>query len=108
MAEYSKAGELARWRRLPETVNPLEHMTPIPYQTRGSRYGACGIRIDGAPEFIDAVLGRLKGLLAGESTTTRLELSRHAVDTAAYENAAPDAEVCYIRLHARGSRRSRW
>lgn len=71
---------LERWRALPSDVNPLSHMKPIPYKTKGSKYGCCGIRIDGSPKFVDAVLGRLKGIIEGESNETRLELSRRKVE----------------------------
>jgi hypothetical protein len=62
-------------------------MRPIGYKTKGSRYGCDGIRIDGSPEFIDAVLSCLKSILPGD---------------ARFENGH-GGEVCYIRLHQRGS-----
>ncbi len=100
----TKAETLAAWKQLPENVNPLSHMGVIPYKTTGSRYGACGIRIDGSPAFIDAVLAKLKELIDGENHVTRLELSRNKVNTGfkALPNAERDAECCYIRLHQRG------
>jgi hypothetical protein len=105
-----KAETLRHWQELPPAQNPLEHMQAIEYQARGSRYGACGIRIDGTPEFIDAVLSNLKQLLAGENCVTRLELSRARVlreqsgpvDGRKFVNAEERAECCYIRLHQRG------
>ena len=100
-----KSETLARWKELPET-DPLRHMEPIPYKSRGSRYGACGIRIDGTPAFIDAVLSRLKSLIDGENHATRLELARNVVDGSGIgkqlDNACEGAECCYIRLHVRG------
>jgi len=66
-----KAESMERWRELSENQNPLKHMEAIPARARGSRYGACGIRIDGNPAFIDAVLSRLKPLLDGENCLTR-------------------------------------
>jgi hypothetical protein len=82
-------------------------MTPIPYKVRGSRYGACGVRIDGNPQFIDAVLSCLKPLLDGENHVTRLELARNIVDGSGIgktlDNADRGAECCYIRLHMRGN-----
>lgn len=102
-----KAETLQHWRSLPEKMPILPHMTPIAYKARGSRYGACGIRIDGNPEFIDAVLSRLKDLMDGENHSTRLELSRNVVDGSALgkslDNADSQAECCYIRLHMRGN-----
>ncbi len=100
-----KSESLSRWRQLPANQNPLSHMRMIPYKAEGSRYGACGVRIDGNPEFVDAVLSCLKGLLAGENQMTRLELARSKVKPAmgrSFQNADSDAEVCYIRLHERG------
>lgn len=82
-------------------------MTPIPYKATGSNYGACGIRIDGNAAFVDAVLSRLKDLIAGENGVTRLGLARNKVEPRVMDKEFPaaaggDAEVCYIRLHMRG------
>lgn len=103
---HTKEAELMKWRTMPERQNPLPVMEAIPYKASGSKYGACGIRIDGTPAFIDAVLSNLKDLLAGEGIETRLELARHTVDGSgigkSLPNACMGAEVCYIRLHQRG------
>ena len=104
-----KSEALATWRAMPAAQNPLEHMAPIPYKSEGSRYGACGIRIDGNPAFIDAVLSNLKPLLDGENQVTRLELARNEVksteingEVRTFANAVSGAQVCYVRLHVRG------
>jgi hypothetical protein len=104
-----KADALTHWKQLPDGMDPLEHMTPILYKSEGSRYGACGIRIDGNPQFIDAVLSRLKDIIDGENHVTRLELARNPVKATeingqrkAFHNSDTGAEVCYIRLHMRG------
>lgn len=101
-----KQDTLNAWRALPEGLPVLPHFRPIPYKTSGSRYGCCGIRIDGGPEFVDAVLSRLKDLIDGENHVTRLELARSQVQRRegynAGKNADDNAEVCYIRLHMRG------
>ena len=109
MGKTGKEENLARWKKLPTNVNPLSRMESIPYKARGSRYGACGVRIDGTPAFIDAVLGKLKDLLDGENHLTRLELARNPVmpveiagKVKVFSNAEVNAEVCYIRLHERG------
>jgi len=85
-------------------------MEPIPYKATGSRYGACGIRIDGNPKFIDAVLSLLKPLIDGENHVTRLELARSEVKPTeingtkkTFGNSVNNAECCYIRLHQRGN-----
>jgi len=106
---YTKEQALKHWQSLPTNTDPLKHMEPLPYKSEGSTYGACGIRIDGTPEFIDAVLGRLKDLIQAENGTTRLGLSRRAVTSVdikgerkCFANQAAQAEVCYIRRHMRG------
>lgn len=94
------------WKSLPPNLPILPHFTPVPYKATGSRYGACGIRIDGNPSFIDAVLSRLQDLIDGENHVTRLELARNKVDGSGINKALPNAddgaECCYIRLHVRG------
>lgn len=101
-----KEETLIAWKQLDDNKPILSHMTPIAYKAKGSRYGACGIRIDGNPEFIDAVLSHLKELIDGENHITRLELARNIVDGSALgknlDNADVKAECCYIRLHMRG------
>jgi len=99
-----KAEALTYWKSIPEGMPILSKMTPIPYKAAGSKYGACGIRIDGNPQFVDAVLSRIKDVLDGENHITRLELSRSPAVKGfkAAPNADRDAEVCYVRLHMRG------
>ena len=104
-----KAQALAHWETLEPNQDPLEHMTPLAYKAEGSSYGACGIRIDGNPQFVDAVLSCLKTLLDGENQVTRLALARNEVapveingERKTFHNADRGAEVCYVRLHMRG------
>lgn len=81
---YTKEHTLIQWNKATPCQPMLKHFQPIPYKAKGSSYGACGIRIDGTPEFIDAVLSNLKELIAGENGMTRLELARHKVDEFAF------------------------
>lgn len=101
-----KSETLEAWKALPDGLPILPHFTPLPYKASGSTYGACGIRIDGNPQFIDAVLSRVKDLIDGENHVTRLQLARSKVDGSGIgkdlPNAVNNAEVCYIRLHVRG------
>lgn len=105
-SKWTKEKALIHWKSLDEGQDILPHMEAIPYKSKGSTYGACGIRIDGNPEFIDAVLSRLKDLTQGEGISTRLGLSRNQVDgkglDKSFDNKADHAEVVYIRLHERG------
>jgi hypothetical protein len=101
----TKDKALNHWNALPENQNPMPYFEEISYKAEGSSYGACGVRIDGSPEFIDAVLSRLKPLLAAENGRTRLELTRKKVEARPgrpLHKAATHAEVCYIRRHERG------
>jgi len=101
-----KAETLEHWRSLEPGREILKEMVPIPYKSSGSSYGSCGIRIDGTPAFIDAVLSNLKDLIDGENQVTRLELARTEVDGSSlgkdFTKAVKHAQVCYIRLHMRG------
>lgn len=107
-----KKEALRRWQNLEADQPIIPHFTPIAADARGSTFGACGIRISGNPEFIDAVLSRLKDLLACEAGSTRLALSRQPVKTVAiakgdsvveksWNNADTDAETCYIQVRER-------
>ena len=102
----TKEQTLKHWQTLPENQNIIRHFTAISPKAKGSRYGACGIRIDGNPQFVDAVLSRLKDLIAGENHVTRLGLSYNVVDGSgigkALDNADNGAVCCYIRLYLRG------
>lgn len=102
----TKSETLEHWNDIPENQPMLKHMTAIPYKAKGSTYGTCGIRIDGNPEFVDAVMSHLKELIAGEGVETRLQLSRNKVDGSklgkSFANRDADAECVYIRLCERG------
>lgn len=110
-----KKEALRRWQNLQPDQPILPHFTPIAADARGSTFGACGIRISGNPEFIDAVLSRIKDLLAAEAGSTRLNLSRQPVKAVSiksgdsvvdkkWNNADTDAETCYIQIRERTAR----
>ena len=110
-----KKEALRRWQNLQPNQDILPHFTPIAADARGSTFGACGIRISGNPDFIDAVLSRLKDLLAAEAGSTRLNLSRQQVKPVSinsgesvvdkkWNNADTDAETCYIQIRERTAR----
>ena len=111
-----KQEALRRWIGLEPDQQIMPHFTPIAADARGSTFGACGIRLSGNPDFIDAVLSRLKDLLEAESGTTRLVLSRQPVKPVSikkgegeavdkhWDNATDDAEVCYIQIRERTGR----
>jgi hypothetical protein len=98
---FKKSEALAHWRRLPEDA-PLQPDVS-PYKTKGSTYGLDGIRIEGSPAFIDAVLGRLKDLLAYESPTTRIGLAYQKVQPRPGKPSNGADCVCYVKFHERGS-----
>ena len=106
----AKADVLETWESLEPNQNPLRHMTPLNPKSKGSTYGACGIRIDGNPDFIADVLSCLKPLLDGESQSTRLAITHNEVkprelngEVKKYENAEQGAQAINIRLYHRGN-----
>ena len=110
----SKAEMLEHWRKL-KYRNPLEVMQAIRYGTKGSTFGADGVRISGSPEFLDAVASCLMPLLEGENADTRLQITRNDVTpneidgkVKEYPNAVENAEVLYIQLYERGSQARSW
>jgi hypothetical protein len=89
------------WENL-DPKNPFPFMTPIPANHKGKTFGLPGVRIDGSEEFIMAILSNLKPLLAGENTSTRLNVS--FIDCSEAKdgfNKGNGGAVCYIRLHQR-------
>lgn len=101
-----KKEAMEHWKHLEENQPILPVMTAIPYGARGSRYGTCGIRIDGNPAFVDAVLSRLKDLLEGENSKTLISLNRSTIENVMdknFVNKDDAAECCYIRLMERGN-----
>lgn len=98
-----KAEALEHWARLEPGQPIVPHFKPI--SGEGRTYGACGIRIDGTPEFVDAVLSRLKDVICLENSVSRLVLNRTEVvpyQDKELPNAENGAEVCYIRMAMRG------
>lgn len=101
-----KSKALQRWYALEPNQDILPFFTPLSADAHGSTFGACGIRISGNPQFIDAVLSRLKDLLKAESATTRLTLSRGKVKSVfdkKWRNADTDAETCYVQVRERAA-----
>jgi len=101
----SKQDTMNEWGEMKPDQAILPVMTPVPYGAKGSTFGACGIRIDGNPAFVNAVMSRLQDLMEGENANTRLSLSRQSVKSDKdrdFGNSTSESEVCYIRLHQRG------
>lgn len=102
-----KAETMAMWQGLTENQPIMPEMRPIPYKASGSTYGACGVRVDGTPAFVQAVLSHLKEMISGENDFTRLALAYNEVDgeklNKSFDNKELNAVCCYIRLHERGN-----
>lgn len=106
----TKSEILQRWKTQPET-DPrelLEAFEPVPAGKKGSRFGECGIRVDGTLRHIFAVIGRLKPYILLDNTETRLELGIMPIKerTKTGENTVSFGEFtgrysCYIRFSER-------
>ena len=101
MADRLAKGEaLDHWEGLADGL-PLKPR-PLRYKHEGSTYGHDGLRIEGSRAFIDAVLSRLKPLLAMENRNTRIGLNYQAVQPREGKAASGGEWVCYIKFHERG------
>ena len=99
------------WSNLEPNQDPFAVMTPIPYKSECSTYGADGIRLCGSREFIEACLSNLKPILQGENNNTRLQLTWNEVkpteingEMKNFRNAKENAMVCYVQLRERGNK----
>jgi len=95
----NKASMLKHWAGIEpdQPVNPQ----PVPYKHSGSTYAQDGIRITGSREFIDAMLSRIKDLLAFENASTRLQVNYQ--ESKDKETGHPiNSHNCYIQVHQRG------
>lgn len=97
----SKENIIKRWEDLEEGAI---RVTPIPEGHRGSNFASDTIRITGSQEFIDSVLGNLKGFLDRDNGSTRLQvIYSQSVDRENQELTG--AWTCYIQVHARGTKK---
>ncbi len=95
----NKAEVLSHWQQLPENL-PLKP-NPIAYKHKGSTFDEDGVRILGSPEFIDAVLSRIKDLLEYENGQTRLSIS-HSEATDKDTGRPLGSYKTYVQVHMRG------
>lgn len=92
---------LEHWRSL-ESGQPVAQ-SPIMYKHEGSTYGEDSIRLTGSPRFVDAVLSRLKDLLDGEASETRLGVSYGPCTGREGKTPPPMGSIaCYVQCHQRG------
>ena len=84
-------------------IEPNKKLKPCPiaYKHKGSTFDEDGIRILGSPEFIDAVLSRVKDLLDYENGSTRLSIS-HSEATDKETGRPLGSYKAYIQVHERG------
>ena len=94
-----KADMLKHWEGLREG-QPIRPGV-IAYKHRGSTFDKDSIRITGSTRFIDAVLSRVKDMLAWEGIETRLQVS-YQQSNDKQGQLIPDAYNCYIQVHQRG------
>lgn len=101
----SKAQILKYWKTL-GGEQPIP-MKPIKYDHKGSTYGEDGIRITGSPNFIQAVLGKLRELLRYEGPETKLGVVYRQTFSKKREamGLSPISFVFYIQSKERGKKR---
>ena len=92
---------LEHWQGI-EPNQPIRQ-DAVRYKHEGSTYGEDSIRLTGSPRFVDAVLSRLKDLLAGENGMTRVQVVYGEIEPRDDKPAPPEGSVaCYIQTHERG------
>ena len=86
-----------------------EVIRPLKSQTKGSTYGSDQVRVTGSPEFVSAVMGKIKELLAFENAETRIAISCAKVEATEingerkeWPNASPNAVAVQVKVHERG------
>lgn len=91
---------LQMWKTLQPNL-PI-YMTPITKKTGGTQsYGEDGIRITGSWNFIAAVMGRIKDLIAYEGPQTKLRLVFRGVDKS-HGDPNKVSYVFYVNSEHRG------
>ena len=95
-----KKGDFLQHWNLIEPNQKL-NIRPIAYKHKGSTFDEDGIRILGTPEFIDAVLSRIKDLIDYENGSTRLSIS-HSEATDKETGRPLGSYEAYIQVHQRG------
>ena len=93
-----KATALSLWEGLEHRKLKPE---PIAYKHSGSTIDQDGIRICGSPEFIAAVMERLKDLLEYEGQNTRLSIAFSELNDKS-GNKIDGRFRCAIQVHERG------
>lgn len=101
----SKSQIMDYWKTL--RGNQMIPMKPIKYKHKGSTYGEDGIRITGSPNFIQAVLGKLRELLRYEGPDTKLAVVYRQTMSKKRLTAGlnPSSFVFYIQAKERGKKR---
>lgn len=101
----SKAQILNYWKSI-RSDQPIA-MKPIRYDHKGSTYGEDGIRITGSPNFIQAVLGKLRELLKYEGPDTKLGVVYRQTFSKKRQSMglSPISFVFYIQSKERGKKR---
>lgn len=90
---------LSTWQQLkPKKLKP----DPIMYKHKGTTIDQDGIRICGSPDFIAAVMERLKDLLDFESKETRLGVSFSEITDKETGSQIDGRFRCSIQVHERG------
>lgn len=93
---------LQHWAKLPPNLQIK--VEPISSVHRGTRYRSDGIRLTGSPQFINAVLSRIKDIMAYENPETQVEVEFEQISSAKGFDPKYDTPkyVMYVHVAQRG------
>lgn len=98
----AKSQVMKHWTQLPPG-RPMAELRTIPYDHKGPTYSYDGLRVTGSPNFIDAVLSRLKDLLAYEGNDTHLQVIYKQQVNSRTEQPIPESYVFYLQVKQAGT-----
>lgn len=97
----SKPEIIQHWKAITPGL-PMSQLRIIPQGFKGKTFSFDGMRINGSPEFIDAILSRIKELVAYEGGGTRLNvIYKQQIDNKT-QQAIPGSFSFYIQVKQRG------
>lgn len=105
--KFGKADAMTHWEDLPDG-GPIR-LTPIEAKHEGTAFAQDTIRLTGSREFIDSVLGNLKGYLEWEGDSSRIEIAYMQTRNRTWNEDGTvtmgdltGSWACYVKVRSRG------